>query len=150
MANSHWLFPRNTDTTWMALFIWFWGIDLFFLYGAIGHVTSSSLEKCTIYSNRIPVNLLSTFSTGSSTKSAIPRNIFSFFCTLDVKPFKLHRYTCGRVKVFLNFHMKSYDDVLEISESFFKHHTVFPLTLAVSNIYNRATITQRQDFYLAV
>ena len=98
----------------------------------------------------VPVNLLSTFGTGSSTKSAVPRNIFIFNCTLDAKPFKLLRCTCGRAKAFAKFQLKSYEDVLEISESFFKHHTVFPLTLAVSNIYDRATITQRQDFDLVV
>ena len=47
---------------------------------------------------------------------------------------------------FGKFRLKSYEDVLEVSESFFKHHTVFPLTLALSNIYDRATITQQQDF----
>ena len=88
----------------------------------------------------IPVNLLSTFSTGSSTKSAVPRNIFVFNRTLDAKSFKLF-YTCGRAKAFAKFQLKSYEGVLEISESLFKLHTVFPLTLAVSTIYDKATIT---------
>ena len=92
----------------------------------------------------VPVNFLSIFGTGSSTKSAIPRNIFIFNCTLDTKPFKLLRCTCGRAKDFSKFQLKSYEDVFKISESFFKHHTVFPLTLAGSNIYERATITQRK------
>ena len=35
----------------------------------------------------VPVNLLSTFGNGSSTKSVVPRNIFIFNCTLDAKPF---------------------------------------------------------------
>ena len=98
----------------------------------------------------IPVNLLSTVDTGSSTKSTVPRNIFIFNYTLEANSFKLLRCTCGRTKAFAKFQLKSYEDVLEISESFFKHHTVFPLTLAVSNIYDRATITQRQDFDLVV
>ena len=51
-------------------------------------------------------------------------------------------------KAFPKFQLKSYEDVLEIPESFFKHHTVFPLTLAVSNIYHRAIITQQQNFGL--
>ena len=64
-----------------------------------------------------------------------------FQLQLDVKPFKLLHCTCGRAKVFAKFHLKPYEDVFEISESFFKHHTVFPLALAVSNIYDRAAIT---------
>ena len=100
----------------------------------------------------VPANLLSTFGNGSSTKSAFPRNIFIFNCTLDTKPFKLLCCTCGKAKAFAKFQLKSYKDVLEISESFFKPYTVFPLTLAVSNIYDyhRATITQQQDFDLVV
>ena len=59
---------------------------------------------------------------------------------------------CGKAKAFAKFQLKSYEDVLEIPESFFKPYTVFPLTLAVSNIYDyhRATITQQQDFDLVV
>ena len=90
----------------------------------------------------VSVNLLSSFVTDSSTKSEVPRNIFTFKCTLDAKPFKLHRWTCERARTFAKFQLKSYEDVLEMSKSFFKHHTVFPLTLAVANIYDRATITQ--------
>ena len=48
------------------------------------------------------------------------------------------------------FQLKPCDYVLEISKSLFKHHTVFPLTLAVYNIHNRATIIQRQNFDLVV
>ena len=98
----------------------------------------------------VSVNLLSTFDIGSSTKSTVPRNIFIFNYTLDVKPFKLFRCKCRRAKAFAKFRVKSYEDMLKISESFFKHHTVFPLILAVSNIYDRATITHRQDFNLVV
>ena len=90
----------------------------------------------------VSVNLLSNFVTDSSIKSAVPRNIFIFNCTLDAKPFKLHRCTCERARTFAKFQLKSYEDVLEMSKSFFKHHTVFPLTLAVANIYDRTTITQ--------
>ena len=82
----------------------------------------------------VPTNLLSTFGTGSSTKSTVPRNIFIFNCTLDAKPLKLFRCACGSAKAFIKFQLKSYEDVLEISKSFFKHHTVFLLTLGVSNI----------------
>ena len=82
----------------------------------------------------VPVNLLCSFGTGSSTKSAVPRNIF-IFSYAGAEPFKLLRCTCGRAKVFAKFQLKPYEDVLEISESLFKHYTVFPLTLAVSNIY---------------
>ena len=91
----------------------------------------------------VPVNLLSTFGIVSSTKSAVSRKIFIFNCTLGATSFKLCRCTCGRAKAFAKFQSKSYEDVLEISESFFKHHTVFQLNLAVSNIYDRATITQQ-------
>ena len=94
----------------------------------------------------VPVGLLSTFGTGSSTKSAVPRNIFIFNWTLDAKPFKLLRYTCRRAKAFAKFQLKSFEDVLEIAGSFFKHHIVFPLTLA----YDRTTVTQQQDFDLVV
>ena len=80
----------------------------------------------------------------------IPRNIFICNCTLDAKPFKILRCTCGRSKAFAKFRLKSYEDVLEISESFFKHHKVFPLTLALSNIFDRDTMTQQQDFDLVV
>ena len=106
--------------------------------------------NCHLLLCPVPVNLLSNFGTGSSTKSAVPRNIFILNCNLDDKPFKLLRCTSGRAKAFAKFQLKSYGDVLEISESFFKHHTVFSLTLAVSNIYDRATITQWQDFDLVV
>ena len=84
----------------------------------------------------VPTNLLSTFGTGSSTKSSVPRNIFIFNCTLDAKPFKIFRCACGSVMAFIKFQLKSYEDVLEISKSFFKHHTVFLLTLGVSNIHD--------------
>ena len=60
----------------------------------------------------VPVSLLSPFGTDSSTKSAVPRNIFIFNCTLDANPFKLLRCTCGRAKVFAKFQLKSYEDVL--------------------------------------
>ena len=106
--------------------------------------------NCNFLLCPVPANLLSTFGTGSSAKSAVPRNIFIFNCTLDAKPFKLLRCTCGKAKAFAKVQLKSYEDVLEISESFLKHHTVFPLTLAVSNINDRATINQRQDFGLVV
>ena len=82
----------------------------------------------------VPTNLLSTFGTGSSTKSTVPRNIFIFNCTLDAKPLKLFRCACGSAKAFIKFQLKSYEDVLQISKSFFKYHTVFLLTLGVSNI----------------
>ena len=98
----------------------------------------------------VPVNLLSTFGTGSFTKSAAARNTFIFNCTLDAKQFKLLRCTSGRAKAFAKFQLKPYEDMPEISESFFKHHMVFPLTLAVPNIQNRATITQLQNFDLVV
>ena len=77
----------------------------------------------------VPVNLLSTLGTGSSTKSAFPRNILIFNYMLDAKSFKLLRCTYGRTKAFTKFQLKSHEDVFEISEPFFKHHTVFPLTL---------------------
>ena len=96
-----------------------------------------------IFSCPVPVKLLSTFGTG-------PRIIFILNCTLDAKPFKLLRCTCGRAMAFVKFQPKSYPDVLEISESFLKHDTVFPLPLVVSNIYDKATITQRQHFHLVV
>ena len=98
----------------------------------------------------VTVNLLFTFGTGSSTKSVLPRNIFIFNCTLNAKPFKIFRFTCGRAKAFVKSQLKSYEDVLETSESFFKRHMVFSLTLAVSNIYDKATITQQQDFDLVL
>ena len=94
----------------------------------------------------VPVNLLSTFGTGSSTEITVPRNNFIFNYTLDVKPFKLIHCTCWRARAIAKFQLKSDEGVLEISESFFKHHTVFPLTLAVSIIFDRATIIQRKDF----
>ena len=122
----------------------FWGLSFSFFVWQLA-MCNWHLLLCPV-----PVNLLSTFGTGSSTKSAVPRNIFIFNCTLDAKPFKLLRCTFGRAKAFAKFQLKSYEDVLEISESFFKHHTVFKLPLAVSNIYNKATITQRQDFDLVV
>ena len=75
----------------------------------------------------VSVNLLSTFRAGPSTKSAVPRNIFIFNFTLDANLFKLIRCTCGRAKAFDKFQLKSYEDVLEISESFFKHHRVFTI-----------------------
>ena len=101
-----------------------------------------------IFSCQFPVKLLSTFGTDSSTKCTVPRIIFILNCTLDAKPFKLLPCTCGRAMAFAKFQLNP--DVLEISESFLKHHTVFPLPLVVSNIYDKATITQRQDFHLVV
>ena len=73
-----------------------------------------------------PVNLLFTFGTGSSTKSAFPKNTFILNCMLDAKPFKLLHCTCGKAKAFANFQLKSYEDMLEISELLFKQRTVFP------------------------
>ena len=64
----------------------------------------------------VPVNFLSTFGAGSSTKSTVPRNIYIFNCTLDTKPFSLLCCTCGRAKAFPKFQLKSYEDVLELSE----------------------------------
>ena len=72
----------------------------------------------------VPVNLLSIFGTGSSTKSPVPRNIFIFNCTLDSKPFKLVFCICRRAKAFSKFQLKSYEDVLEIFESF---SSTFPI-----------------------
>ena len=39
----------------------------------------------------VPVNVLATFYTGSSNKTAVPRNISIFNCTLDAKTLKLTR-----------------------------------------------------------
>ena len=75
----------------------------------------------------VSVNLLSTFRAGSSTRSAVLGYIFIFNFTLDANLFKLLRCTCGRAKAFAKFQLNSYEDVLEISESFFKHHTVFTI-----------------------
>ena len=84
----------------------------------------------------VTVNLLSTFGTGLSTKSTVHRNSLKYiFCC-----------PCGRAKAFAKFQLKLYEDLLEISKSFFQYHRVFSLTLAISNIYDRTTITQRQDF----
>ena len=131
------MFLANTDTTWLALFSWFWALSF--------SVFDWHLAMCNWYHFfcLVPVNLLSTFGTGSSTKSAVPRNIFIFNWTLDAKPFKLLRYTCRRAKAFAKFQLKSFEDVLEIAGSFFKHHIVFPLTLA----YDRTTVTQQQDIW---
>ena len=76
----------------------------------------------------VPLNLLSTFDTGPSTKSAVLRNIFIFICTLYAKLFKLLRCICGRAKAIAKSQLKSYEDVLEISESLFRHQTVFDST----------------------
>ena len=140
MRNSHWVFPANTEPH-----DWHCSVD----FGALSFsffVCQLAMCNWHLLLCFVPVNLLSTFGTGSSTKSAVPRKIFIFNCTLGAKPFKLLRCTCGRAKAFAKFQLKSYEDMLEISESFFKHHTVFPLTLVVSNTYDRATVTQWQDF----
>ena len=68
----------------------------------------------------VPVNPLSSFRTGPSTKSPVPRNIFIFNCTLDANPFKLFRCICGRAKAFSKFQQKSYEDVCKISKYFFQ------------------------------
>ena len=80
----------------------------------------------------VPVNLFSSFGTGSSTKTAVPRNIFIFNFTLDTKPFKLLRCTCERTKAFAKFQLTSYETVLEISFSssawiIFQTPHVFPI-----------------------
>ena len=52
MANSHWTLPANTDTIWLALFSWFWGIFLFCLCVVIGHVKlKSSPLSCSFESS---------------------------------------------------------------------------------------------------
>ena len=70
------MFLANTDTTWLALFSWFWALSF--------SVFDWHLAMCNWYHFfcLVPVNLLSTFGTGSSTKSAVPRNIFIFNCTI--------------------------------------------------------------------
>ena len=118
MANLHWMFPANTDTTWLALFSWFWGISF--------SVSVWQLAMCNwhLLLCSVPVNLFSTFGTGSSTKNAVPANIFILNCTLYAKLFKLLCCTCGRAKVFAKFQLKSHEDVVEIFESFIKLHMV--------------------------
>ena len=82
------------------------------------------------------MNLFSALGTYPSTGSAVARSAFIFNCTLDAKPFEILHFTGGRAKTCAKFQLKSYEDVLELFEPFFKHHKVFPLTLAVSNIYD--------------
>ena len=129
MANSHWMFPANTDT------ILYWHCSVAFRALSFS-VFVWKLSMCSwhLLLCPAPVNLLSTSSTGWSAKSAVPRSIFIFNYTLDAKPYTFLRCTCGRAKALAKFQLKSYEDVLKISGSFLKHYTVFPLTLAVSNI----------------
>ena len=61
----------------------------------------------------VPLNLLSTFGTAPSTKSAVPRNIIIFICTLYAKLFKLLRCICGRAKAIVKSQLKSYETIFD-------------------------------------
>ena len=78
-----------------------------------------------------------------STSRWIPSHS-NFFAVHVKEPRLLPNSSWSHTKLCLKYHFQA------VLESFFKHHTFFPLALAVCKIYDRATITQRQDFDLVV
>ena len=67
---------------------WHWSV----VFGALSFsvfVWQLAMCNCHPLLCPVPVNLLPTFGTGSSTKSTVPRNIFIFNCMLDAKPLNL-------------------------------------------------------------
>ena len=61
------------------------------------------------------------FGTGSETSGPIPRNIFIFNWTIDVKQCNFCLPTWGNAKALARFHPKFYDENFKISSLCFKH-----------------------------
>ena len=61
------------------------------------------------------------FGTGSETSGPIPRNIFIFNWTIDVKECNFRLRTWGNAKALARFHPKFYDENFKISSLSFKH-----------------------------